>query len=349
MVKDFYDVLGISRNATQDDIKKAFRQLSKKYHPDVNKDPEAEEKFKEINEAYSVLSDPQKKQNYDMFGTSDGPERGFGGGFNPFDPFGDFFRNNTAHNERPVERGDDLKITVKVDFNDIYTGCHKKIKLTKKCKCHRCNGSGSESNSTSACPHCGGTGMYRETINRGNVIVQNMKPCPHCHGTGDIIKDPCPNCGGTGLESKQVDVEFDIPAGMPEDAYFVVRGQGNDGPHRGIPGDLMVSIEEIPNTHGIKRDERNNLIYTLKLPYTDLVFGCDAVIPYINSSLKIHIDAGTECGKTLKLARKGMPNPNDRYDVGNYIITIQCDIPKLKNLTSKQKDAIKKLKGDSKK
>lgn len=345
MARNYYDVLGVSRNASQEDIKRAFRQMSKKYHPDVNKNPDAEEKFKEINEAYSVLSDEQKRQNYDMFGTADGPVGG--GGFNPFGGFSDFFKDGGGNfNERPVEKGDDLKIKVKVEFDDIFRGCHKKIKMLKKCTCHRCNGSGSASNESTTCSHCGGTGIYRETIQRGNMFMQNLKPCPYCHATGTVIKDPCPNCNGTGLEQKQVDVEFDIPAGMPCDAYFVIKGKGNDGPHRGIPGDLLVSIEEIPNALGLRRDpSTNNLLYTLKLPYTDMVFGCDAVVPHIGTSMKIHIEAGTESGKVLKLARKGMPNPNDIYDVADYIVTVQCDIPKLKNLTSKQKEDIKKLKG----
>ena len=348
MSKDFYDVLGVDRNASPADIKKAFRELSKKYHPDVNKDPGAEEKFKEINEAYSVLSDPKKKQNYDMFGSPDGPTGGggFGPGFNPFDVFGGF---GPRFNEKPVERGQNLKITIKVDFNDIFTGCHKKIKLKKQCTCHRCNGSGSETNETVTCQHCQGTGRYMDRRFNGNIMMESMTICPYCNGTGSAIKNPCPNCHGTGLEDKQVDVEFDVPAGMPENAYFIVPGKGNDGPHRGVPGDLLVSIEEIPNSQGIKRDpSTNNLLYTLKLPYTDMVFGCDAVIPYIGSSLKIHIEAGTESGKILRLPRKGMPNPNDKTDVYDYIITVQCDIPKLKNLDAKQKEAIKKLKGEKK-
>ena len=346
MSKNYYDVLGVSRSATPDEIKTAFRQLSKKYHPDVNKDPDAEEKFKEINEAYSILSDPKKKQMFDAYGTVDPNDMGgFGGpGFDPFSGWESMFRRGPSTSEPIKEKGDDLKIALNVDFEDIFKGCHKKIKLTKKCTCHRCNGSGSESNATTTCHKCNGTGMFTQTSMRGNMFFQNTTVCPDCHGTGNVIKDPCPACGGTGLESKQVDVEFDIPAGMFENAYFIVRGKGNDGPHRGYPGDLLVTIRENPSHNGLKRDTNNNILYNLKLPYSDLVFGCDAELPYIGTKLKIHVDAGTETGKILRIPRKGMPDPNNPMNMGDYIVTINCQIPKVDSLSQKQKDLIKKLK-----
>jgi molecular chaperone DnaJ len=350
MDKNYYDILGVQKNASDSEIKSAFRKLSKKYHPDVNKEAGAEEKFKEINEAYSVLSDPEKKQMYDTFGTAD-PNMAGGGydPFNGFDPFsmfngGGFGFSGFGHGNQMKEKGDDLKVTIDLTFDEIYNGVHKKISLNKKCTCHRCNGSGSQSNDSGVCPHCQGSGFVKQVQRRGNTVIQNMSPCPHCHGTGQMIKDPCPNCNGTGLETKNVDVEFDVPAGMFENAYFLVRGKGNDGPHRGVPGDLLVIVREKPNQYGLKRDDKNNILYTLKVPYKTLVFGGDVTVPYVNgTNKKIHINAGTESGKVLKLFNMGFPDPNNPTLKADYIITIQCDIPKLSDLDEKTKMAIANL------
>jgi len=350
MDKNYYDILGVQKNASDSEIKSAFRKLSKKYHPDVNKEAGAEEKFKEINEAYSVLSDPEKKQMYDTFGTAD-PNMAGGGydPFNGFDPFsmfngGGFGFSGFGHGNQMKEKGEDLKVTIDLTFDEIYNGVHRKISLNKKCTCHRCNGSGSQSNDSGVCPHCQGSGFVKQVQRRGNTVIQNMSPCPHCHGTGQMIKDPCPNCNGTGLETKNVDVEFDVPAGMFENAYFLVRGKGNDGPHRGVPGDLLVIVREKPNQYGLKRDDKNNILYTLKAPYKTLVFGGDITVPYVNgTNKKIHINAGTESGKVLKLFNMGFPDPNNPTLKADYIITIQCDIPKLSDLDEKTKMAIANL------
>ena len=346
MDKNYYDILGISKNASESDIKSAFRKLSKKYHPDVCKEKDAEEKFKEINEAYTVLSDPEKKQMYDTYGTVDPNDMGgqgfdpFSQGFDPFSMFRDsgFGFSGFGHGNQMKEKGDDLKITIELSFDDIYTGVHKKISMNKKCTCHRCNGSGSQSNETGTCQRCGGSGFIKNVQRRGNTVIQNMSPCPDCHGTGQCIKDPCPNCHGTGLETKNVDVEFDVPPGMFENAYFLVRGKGNDGPHRGTPGDLLVIVKELPNPYGLKRDDKNNILYNLKVPYKTLVFGGDVSVPYIKGERKkIHISAGTESGKVLKLFNMGFPDPNNPSLKSDYIITVQCNIPKLNELDDKQK------------
>ena len=350
MEKNYYDILGVSKNASKSDIKSAFRKLSKKYHPDVCKEEGAEEKFKEINEAYTVLSDPEKKQMYDTYGTVDPNAAGgdgfdpFGDGFNPFSMFrgGGFgFGGGFGHGNQMKEKGEDLKITIELSFDDIYNGVHKKISMSKKCTCHRCNGSGSQSNETGTCQSCGGTGFIKNVKRHGNTIIQNMGPCPECHGTGQCIKDPCPNCNGSGLETKTVDVEFDVPPGIFENAYFIVRGKGNDGPHRGVAGDLLVIVKERPNMYGLKRDDNNNILYDLKVPYKTLVFGGDVTVPYVNGERKkIHISAGTESGKVLKLFNMGFPDPNNPSLKSDYIITVQCDIPKLDDLDDEQKKNI---------
>ena len=312
-MENYYDILGVSRNASPDELKKAFRQKSKEYHPDVNKDPGAEDKFKEINEAYQALSDPEKRKMYDTYGTTNPNEAFNGGGFDPFMNFG-FNPFGRRDGQKLKEKGDDLKITIEMTFDELFYGAHKKVKIKKKCTCHRCNGSGSESNDTQECPHCHGTGFVTRTFRQGNMVSQSMSPCPHCNGTGTVIKDPCPNCNGTGLEYKDVEIEFDVPAGMYKDAYFIVHGKGNDGPHRGVPGDLLVVVKEKPNDKGLSRDDDNNILYTAKVPYKDLVFGADIEIPYIGGYKKIHIEPGTESGKVVNLYRMGFPNPNDKNE-----------------------------------
>lgn len=338
MSKNYYEILGVEKNATDNEIKSAYRKLSKKYHPDVCKEDDAEEKFKQINEAYSVLSDPDKKQLYDRYGTIDENEIHQQDPFMGMDPFGMMGGFGGGFNKPVKETGDDLKVTIDLSLDEIYTGVHRKLKMNKMCRCHRCNGSGSESNSTGTCKTCNGTGMVSETVRRGNFVSRVMHPCPDCHGTGSVIKDPCPSCGGSGLEKKTVDVEFDVPAGMYDNAYFVVRGKGNDGPHRGIPGDLLVIVREKPNRYGLYRDERNNLVYIAKVPYKTMIFGGDVTIPYINNETKkIHIGEGTESGKILTLHGQGFPDPNNPAKKGTYIVTVECEIPKPEDLTDDQK------------
>ena len=337
--KDYYSILGLERNATEQDIKKAFRTLSKKYHPDVNKEEGAEAKFKEINEAYQVLSDKDKKAYYDMYGTVDGIENGANpfGGFDPFDIFG----RSTAQMK---ERGSDLRITIKISLKEAYEGVHKKIKIKKQCACHRCKGSGSEDNSYDTCTTCNGSGYRRIRTRTRFGYSESVSPCDVCGGTGRKITNLCSACGGTGLEMSEKEIEFDVPKGMPFDAYFTLRGEGNEGPHRGIPGNLMVIVQQSDNDiPGLKRVE-NDLVYTLRLNYFDFIYGCDVIIPHFNGDLKIHIAEGTETGKEITLYRKGFPDPEQPTMYGNYRVKLECIIPKLTELTEKQKNALQKCK-----
>ena len=340
--KNYYDVLGISKNASTDEIKSAYHSLAKRYHPDVNKDPGAEEKFKEIQEAYAVLSDPQKKQTYDQFGSvdeqvdSDWTNMG-GFGFNPFGNFG--------RARQVKEKGEDLKIHINLNIDEIFDGVHKKLKVNKQCTCHRCHGSGSETNETTACEHCHGTGMYTHVERTSFGIQQTMSSCPYCHGTGKIIKNPCPSCNGTGLEKSTKEIEFDVPAGMPDDSYFVIPGQGNDGPHRGIPGDLIVIVNENPNDKGLTRDDENNLLYNLNTKITELIYGADIEIPWIKGYKKIHIEPGTQPGKVITRYGEGFPNPNNpKGPKANYKITINCKIPKVNDLHGKDRENFDRIK-----
>lgn len=342
MNKDYYEILGVNKNADKKEIKEAFHKLSKKYHPDICKDPDATEKFKEVNEAYQVLSDDIKRQNYDNFGDPNGPN-----GMSMNDPFMDpfeFFRRQ-SQNVEVKERGSDLRITISITMEEAYTGVHKKIKIKKDCTCHRCHGSGSDDNSYTTCTQCNGSGYYRKRTVTQYGYNDNITPCPYCNGTGKKISNPCSVCNGTGLEKGEHEVEFDVPKGMPFDAYFVLRGEGNDGPHRGIPGNLMIIVnqsEEDKKNCPIIRDG-NDILYTLKVDYRDLIYGCDKTIPYITGTQKIHIEEGTESGKVLTLYRKGFPDPTDPTVYGNYKITIECKIPKASELDTKQKKAMDKF------
>lgn len=343
MEKDFYQILGVSRDASQSDIKSAYRKLSKKYHPDICKEPGAEDKFKEINEAYGVLSDPDKKKKYDMYGSADGPDINEDM-FSGMDPFSQFFGGRFSGRPQKIkEKGEDIHIKIDVSFEDLYYGCHKTVRTKKKCICPICNGSGSETNETETCPNCGGTGYVNQTRRQGNMYFREMSPCPTCGGTGEHIVHPCHNCNGTGLETKDVDVSFNVPAGMFNDTYFVVRGSGNDGPHRGVAGDLMVLVHEIPSKDGLTRDDENNIHYNLNLNYPDMVFGCDAEIPVVGGKKKIHISPGTQPGKKLTLYNMGFPDPRGSGARGDYIVDVNCTIPKPGDLSKEDRESIKNL------
>ena len=342
MDKNYYDILGVSKDADAESIKSAFRNLAKKYHPDVNKEEGAEEKFKEIQEAYAVLSDPDKKAKYDNFGAVDGMPDDFGDPFGGWNPFG--FNFNMRQRGDIKERGDDLKINISVPLEELYDGVHKKLKVKKKCTCERCNGSGSATNETETCSRCHGTGHITNTVRTGFGIQQTISDCPDCHGTGKKIKNPCPRCGGTGLTEDMKEIEFDIPAGMPGNAYFTVRGKGNDGPHRGVPGDLLVVVSELPNDKGLKRDDENNLLYNLNTKITDLIYGADVEVPWVHGYKKIHLEPGTQPGKVITRFGEGFPNPNDPSRKANYKITVNCKIPRVNDLHGKDRENFDRIK-----
>lgn len=347
MNKDYYAILGIDRNASDKDIKKAFREMSKKYHPDVCKEPDAEVKFKEINDAYQVLSDKEKKAMYDQYGTVDPNEIPSSSGLEDFfsGMFGGMFGGRRSGGTQK-EVGSDLHITIKATYKDIYDGAYKKIRLKKDCTCARCHGSGSEDNTYESCPKCNGTGTYVKTINSGGFMSRTVSPCDKCNGTGKFISNPCYTCHGTGLVKEEREVSFNIPKGMYYDAQFVVQGEGNMGPHRGIPGNLRVSVIEADENAitGLKRDKSGlYLLYKLTVPFTDLVFGCDKEVPWLDGTKqKIHLEKGTPSGKIITLYRKGFPDPNDNLTVGDYLITVECEIPK--KITKEQKEILEKYK-----
>ena len=328
--RDYYEVLGVSKTATDDEIKKAYRKIAIKYHPDRNPgNKEAEEKFKEAAEAYDVLHDPQKRQQYDQFGF-DAPGGGFGGGGfggaggfsmdDIFSMFGDVFGGHSGgfggfggfggggQRQKPQYRGADLRIKVTLSLQEIATGTTKKFKVKKDVTCTHCNGSGAEKGSASeTCPTCHGSGVVTRTVRTMLGMMQTQSECPTCHGEGTVIKNKCKECGGTGVVKGEEVVEIKIPAGVAEGMVVNVPGKGSAGQHNGINGDIQVYISEEPNDTFVR--DGNDVIYNLLLDFPTAVLGGSVEIPTIDGSkVKIKIEPGTQPGKTLRLRGKGLPS-----------------------------------------
>ncbi len=340
--RDYYEVLGVDKSASANDIKKAYRKLAIQYHPDKNPgDKEAEEKFKEAAEAYSVLSDPDKKARYDQFG-HEGLSGAAGGGFNGagmdlndiFSMFGDIFGGRGGFGGfggfgggggGPQKyRGSDQRVKVKLTLQDIANGVTKKFKLKKYVPCTHCGGSGAEGNATETCPECKGTGRVVRTQQSFFGMMRTEVACPHCNGEGKIIKNKCPHCDGDGVVMGEEVVEVNIPAGVYEGMQLSMRGKGNAGKHNGIPGDLLIVIEEEKHPT-LVRDE-NDLIYSLLLDIPTATLGGFAEIPTIDGKAKVTIEAGTQPGKVLRLRGKGLPTLNG-YGKGDIVVNISVYIP----------------------
>ncbi|MHA1792122.1 MAG: molecular chaperone DnaJ [Promethearchaeota archaeon] len=359
--RDYYEVLGINRNATQDEIKRAFRRLAKKYHPDMNPDDkDAEEKFKEINEAYSILSDKEKRVRYDQFGFAGvDPSYGGGGGqnvdfediFGGFgfgDIFSDFFgggRRSRRQRKRP-RRGTDLQMSLPLEFREAIFGCEKEITVKRRVPCGHCNGSGAEpGTSPERCSTCGGTGQVARTSRTPFGIIQQITECPTCGGTGEIIRQKCSECKGTGIVTDIDKIKVKIPAGIPDDVAIPLRGKGNVETRGAIPGDLYLIVDV--KTHDVFSREGNNLLRDLKLDYLQLLFG-DPEVPVMTldgKMIKIRVPPGTEPGTPFRIKRMGVPILKDRKGRrGDLFITVYCDIPDLRKLPAEEKNLLKKLK-----
>lgn len=298
--RDYYEVLGLDKNASEDDVKRAYRKLAIKYHPDRNPgDKVAEEKFKEAAEAYDVLHDPQKRQQYDQFGFN-GPQGGFGGGFGGgmdmndiFSMFGDIFGGHSGFGgfggfggdgaQRRFYRGSDLRLKVKLSLQDIASGVTKKFKVKKDVVCPICHGSGAEGNSKpETCPTCHGAGVVNRTVRSMFGMMTTQSECPTCHGEGTIIKNKCHECSGTGVVKGDEIVSIDIPAGIEDGMVVNVSGKGNAGPHNGVNGDIQVLVEEEKND--LFTRDKQDLFYNLLLDFPTATLGGEAQIPTINGS-----------------------------------------------------------------
>ena len=358
--RDYYEVLGVSKTATADEIKKAYRKKAIQYHPDKNPgDKEAEEKFKEAAEAYDVLSDEQKRQRYDQYGHAAFSGAGGGGGFGGFggfggggfsmnmddifEHFGDIFGGHFGgrSSRGQTARGTNLRVRVKITLEEVATGVEKKIKLNKKVTCSHCNGTGAESPSDlETCSVCGGTGRVVRTTQSFFGPMQTQTTCSACHGTGKIIKKKCHKCHGEGLETSSEVVSLNIPAGIYDGAQLVMKGYGNAAPQGGINGDLYIIVEV--EAHKELLRDNNDLIYNLMLPLTVAILGDEVVIPTLEGKVKIKIKPGTQPGEVLRLRGKGVPDLNG-YGRGDLLVNIGVYIPE--RLTSEEKDMFSKMQG----
>ena len=359
--RDYYEVLGVEKNASADEIKKAYRKAAVKYHPDKNPgDKEAEEKFKEAAEAYDVLSDDQKRARYDQFGHAgmEGGAGGFGGGFSGggftmediFRNFGDIFGGHfgggfggfgggSSSRGRSVNRGSDLRVKVRLSLKEIAEGCTKKIKIAKQVACDECGGTGAkDSNSYSTCPNCNGAGYTIETVNSFFGRAQTQRVCPTCGGEGKVITSPCSKCRGEGVVRGEEVVEIRIPAGVAEGMQLSVSGKGNAARRGGINGDLLVVIEEEKNPELVR--DGSDLLHNLKIPVTIAILGGEVEVPTIDSKARIKIAAGTQAGKVLRLKGKGLPELNG-YGRGDILAIVDVIIPT--KLTSEEKRLLEKL------
>ncbi len=361
--KSYYEILGVEKNATADEIKKAYKKKAIQYHPDRNPgNKEAEEKFKEAAEAYSVLSDPDKRQRYDQFGKAGvsgaagngGPYGGgFGGGMSMddiFSMFGDIFGGRGGFggfsgfsggggSQQRRFRGSDLRVRVKLNLKEISTGVEKKFKLKKYVTCPHCQGSGAEGNSgTETCPNCKGRGTVIRTQQTILGTMQTQTTCPTCGGEGHVIKNKCIHCGGDGIVMGEETVTVKIPAGVAEGMQLTMSGKGNAGKHNGIPGDLLIVVEEEKDKELI-RDE-NDLVYNLLLSVPTATLGGTVEIPTVDNKVKVKIEPGTQPGKVLRLRGKGLPDVNG-YGTGDLLVNVSVYIPE--TLSRDEKKAMEQM------
>ncbi len=361
--RDYYEVLGVSKTATADEIKKAYRKLAIKYHPDKNPgDKAAEEKFKEAAEAYDVLSNDEKRQKYDQFGHNMGPQGfpGGGGGFyssggfsmeDIFSQFGDIFGGHYSgqwggatgggHRQarRAVRKGSDLRIKVKLTLEEIAKGVSKTLKIPTMAKCEHCNGTGAKDGKAfTTCHTCNGTGSVLHTQNTIFGAMQSAATCPDCQGEGKIITERCPYCNGEGVVRKEETVSFDIPAGVQEGMTLTVKGKGNAPRHGGVNGDLLVVIEEVKHPELIR--DGNDVIYNLMLDIPTAALGGSVEVPTITGRARLKIVPGTQPGKVLRLRGKGLPS-TEGYGTGDELVNVMVYIPE--TLSDSEKAVMEQL------
>ena len=357
--RDYYEVLGLDKSADADAIKRAYRQLAKKYHPDLNPgDAEAEKNFKEVNEAYSILSDADKKAKYDQYGhAAFDPTAGaggyggggFGGGFGDFGDLGDIFSSifgggfggGSTQRRNGPQRGDDVGARVTLTFEEAAFGCKKDVSYNRLHKCPSCNGTGAEAGtSAETCPDCRGAGQRIVNQRMGGMTFQTKATCEKCRGTGKFIKSPCQKCRGTGLERENRKLTVNIPAGIDNGERIALRGQGCEGKNGGPAGDLI--IEVTVRAHNIFERDGVNIYCEVPITVTEATLGAEIDVPTLEGTVKHKIEEGTQPGTVYTLRGKGIPYVNDRNNRrGDLIFTVNVEIPR--GLSDKQKDALREF------
>jgi molecular chaperone DnaJ len=352
--RDFYDVLGLSKSASKDEIRKAYRSLSKKYHPDLNKADDAVEKFKEVTEAYEVLSDDTKKANYDQFGHTD-PNQGFGGfgggggadGFGFDDIFSTFFGGNTRRRDPNAPRkGDDLQYSMNIDFMEAVFGKETEVEIPKEETCDTCDGSGAKKGTTpKTCTHCGGLGQISVTQNTPLGQMVNRRACPHCQGTGKIIPEKCSTCRGAGKVTKMKKIKVTIPEGVDDGQQLRVSGQGEPGHNGGPAGDLYIVFRVKPHDKFIR--EEDDIYLELNLSFPQASLGDEIEVPTVHGNVNLKIPAGTQTGTRFRMKGKGVKNVHGR-GIGDQHVVVKVLTPK--KMTEKQKQLMREfaaISGDS--
>ena len=351
--KDYYEILGVDRNASDADIKKAYRRLAKQYHPDVNPgDKTAEAKFKEVNEAYEVLSDPQKRARYDQYGHAGIDPNGFGGfdgGFGGFDfgGIGDIFESffggtgfgRSSRSKKGPQKGADLKYSVEIAFEEAAFGVEKEITVNRMENCPTCNGSGSKpGTSPSVCRHCNGTGQvqYKQSTPFGQFV--NVRTCDVCRGEGRVITDPCGNCSGKGKVRKSVKIKVNIPAGIDDGQIISLRGEGEPGIKGGPAGDLYITVKVRP--HALFQRQGNDVICEIPITFVQAALGADIEVPTLDGKVRYTIPEGTQTGTVFRLKGKGIPfiRGNGR---GDQYVKVSVEVPK--KLNEKQKSVLREF------
>ena len=342
--RDFYEVLGLERDATDETIRKAFRKLAFKYHPDHNHDDGAEQRFKEINEAYEVLSDPEKREAYDRFG-HDGEgffERGFEGfGFGGLgDIFDAFFGGGTTTTTRRApQRGADLHRSVAISLEDAAFGIEKEIEIVRTEHCSLCQGSGCQPGSQpSQCPNCNGTGQVRRVQQNIFGRFTNITTCPHCRGEGRIITEPCRQCRGTGKEKRQRTILVKIPAGVEDGSRIRLNGEGDAGTRGGPPGNLYISLSV--KQHKVFVRDGDDILYELPINFAQAALGAEVEVPTLDSSTKLKIPAGSQTGQVFRLKNKGVPH---LYGSGRGAQLVKLLVVTPDSLTKKERQLLEEL------
>ncbi len=355
--RDFYEILGVSRDAKPEEIKKAYRQKALKYHPDKNPgDETAEARFKEAAEAYEVLSNPEKKSRYDQFGHA-AMGNNFGGGFSGggmsmediFSQFGDIFGGafgggfsgfgGSGRRTRRVNKGSNLRIKVKLKLEDILNGVEKKIKVNKYVACSPCSGTGAKNGSAyRTCSTCNGAGRVTRVTNTFLGQMQTTSSCPSCGGEGQTIEEKCSSCYGNGIVKKEEVISINIPAGVQEGMQLSLSGKGNAAPRGGIPGDLIVLVEEVPHEKLIRDDM--NLLYDHHISFPEAVLGTSIEVPTLEGKARIKIEPGTQGGKVLRLKGKGLPSVN-AYGRGDLLVNINIWTPQ--SVNNEEKEMLNRL------